>query len=352
MKTVLRGLLSLLLVALVVVLGQPGMASAAEGFNVITSPLPIKISTPPGKTVETELRIKNQGSQAEGIKVGLMKFSASGDGGQPNLYDLTSKDTFGSWVHFSPQQFTAQPNVWYSVKMTIDVPATADLGYYMAVTFSPANQPDVPRATDLKGSAATLVLLNVVTPNEKRKLDLVSFETTHNLYEYLPVDFKIKVHNSGNIYIAPVGNIFIQQGSKVVSTLDFNAAGGSVLPGSNRIFTETWKNGFPVFVDRLVNGKPVPDKHDIPKRTLKWDFTQASNLRIGHYTAKLLAVYDNGTQDVPLEASVSFWVLPWKIMLAAVAILAIVGFGIFSALRSIGRKAHGKLRGRKKDDTK
>lgn len=342
-----RALGGIVVTALVLVgMFMPTRAYAAEGFNVVTSPLPIKITTQPGKTVTEELRIKNAGNKPEGIKVGLMKFAASGDTGQPNIYDLTAKDEYGSWVTFSPQQFTAQPNVWYTVKMTINVPPTADLGYYMAVTFSPASQPDVPNATDLKGSAATLVLLNVVTPNQKRELNLVSFETDHGLYEYLPVNFKIKVHNSGNIYVAPAGNIFIQKGDKVVATVDFNAAGGSVLPGSNRVYTEYWKDGFPVFVDRLVDGKPVPDKNAIPKRNLKWDFTQVNKYRFGHFTAKLLAVYDNGKQDVPMEATVSFWVIPWKIMLVVLLILLLIGFGLFTLFRSIGRKARAGIKRR------
>lgn len=346
MKYLLRGLSAFIVGIVLVGVVSSGTAHAAEGFNVVTSPLPIKITTPPGKTVKTELRIKNSGTQAEGIKVGLMKFAASGDNGQPNIYDLTAKDSYGSWVHFSPQQFTAQPNVWYTVTMTIDVPESADLGYYMAVTFSPANQPDVPNATDLKGSAATLVLLNVVTPNQKRALELVSFETDHSLYEYLPVNFRIKVHNSGNIYIAPSGNIFIQKGNTTVSTLDFNAAGGSVLPDSNRVFKESWKDGFPLYVDRVVDGKPVPDKKGIPKQSLTWDVSHASKFRFGHFNAKLLAVYDDGKQDVPLEATVSFWVLPWKLMLVGLLILLVVGFGIYSAVRSAGRKARAGLKRR------
>lgn len=346
MKRVLR-VVSVLVLSVVMFSGfAPMNVHAAEGFNVVTSPLPIKITTPPGKTVKTELRIKNAGAKAEGIKVGLMKFAASGDTGQPNLYDLTAKDSYGKWVTFSPDQFTAQPNVWYTVTMTIDVPPSADLGYYMAVTFSPANQPDVPDATDLKGSAATLVLLNVVTPNQNRELSLVSFETEHGLYEYLPVNFKIKIKNSGNIYVAPSGNIFIQNGDKVVSTLDFNAAGGSVLPKSNRIFTETWKDGFPLYVDRVVDGKPVPDNKGIPKQSLKWDVSTASKFRFGHFSAKLLAVYDDGKQDVPLEATVDFWVIPWKIMLAIFAVLLVVGFGIFSAVRAASRKARAGLKRR------
>ncbi len=124
-----------------VLLVSPTAVQAAEGFNVITSPLPIKIATQPGKTVDTELRIKNQSNLPEGIKVGLMKFGATGETGRPNLFDLTAKDTYASWVHFSPEKFVAQPNVWNTIKMTINVPPEAGLGYYLAVTFSPSNQP-------------------------------------------------------------------------------------------------------------------------------------------------------------------------------------------------------------------
>ncbi len=281
------------------------------------------------------VRLKNPGTEPEGIKVGLMKFGASGENGQPNLYDLSAKDKYASWVHFSPQQFVAQPNVWVSVKMTINVPQDADLGYYLAVTFSRAAQPGAPEATNLKGSVATLVLLDVNSGNEKRKLDVASFSSEHGLYEYLPATFKIKLHNSGNIYVAPTGNIFIQRGNKTIDTLDFNTAGGSVLPNSNRVFSVPWRNGFPVFTDRIVGGKPVAGKGGQPKQDLKWRFTDLNKFRFGRYTAKLLVVYDDGNHDVPQESTLSFWVLPWKLMLVALLVLAIIGFGLFNALRPL-----------------
>jgi hypothetical protein len=314
-------------------------SAAEDGFSVLTSPLPIKISSAPGKTIETELRIKNTSNNPEGIRVGLMKFGPSDQTGAPTLFDVTPKDQFGSWVTFSPKQFTAQPNVWNSIKMTINIPPTADLGYYMAVTFSPANQPDVPQATNLKGSAATLVLLDVKTPNQKRKLEIAEFSTDKKVYEYLPTTFRVKIHNTGNIYIAPSGNIFIKRGDKAVETLDFNSAGGSVLPDSYRQFNIEWKDGFPLFVDKLVNGKPVPDSKAIPKKDLTWNIGNASKFRFGKYTAQVFAVYDDGKQDVPIEATVSFWVLPWKIMLVVLLVIIVVLIGIYGFFRGVFRKA-------------
>jgi len=306
-----------------------------EGFNIITSPLPLKLTTAPGRTVTIQLRMKNQGNQPEGIKVGLMKFGATGESGTPDLFNLTANDTYASWVHFSPSQFVAQPNVWDTITMTINVPKDAALGYYLAVTFSRAAQPGETGATNLNGSVATLVLLNVDTGHEKRALQIVSFSADHQLYEYLPANFKIRLHNGGDIYIAPAGNIFIARGNKTIDTIDFNDAGGSVLPNANRVFTVPWKNGFPVYQETLIHNKPQPDRHGQPKLHLKWDLGQASKLRIGHYTAKLLVVYNDGNQDVPLQASVSFWVLPWKLMLLALLILVALGFGVWTVGRSL-----------------
>lgn len=343
MRRFLRGFVALVLLVAVAIAAVPVGASAAEtptqGFNIITSPLPIKLTAKPGQTVQTELRMKNQGSQPETIKVGLMKFGATGENGQPNLFDLTSKDTYSSWVSFSPSQFVAEPNVWKTVTMTINVPQDAELGYYMAVTFSRASQPGEKRATSYKGAVATLVLLDA-GGNAQRDMELLSFKSTKGLYEYLPATFEVKLRNKGNIYISPTGNIFIERGGKVIDTLNFNEAGGSVLPDSNRVFKVKWENGFPVFKDKIVDGKPVPGKNGLAQE-LKWELKNISQFRIGKYTAKLLVVYDNGTQDVPMESQLSFWVVPWKILLVLLVLIGLLAYGLYSFVRSAVRKTKG-----------
>lgn len=342
MKWFSRASVFLLLVVAVQFVALAAPVSAAEGFNIVTSPLPIKLSTAPGRTVAAELRVKSLNTTPETIKVGLMKFGATGDSGQPNIFDLTAKDTFAQWVHFEPEQFVAEPNVWKTVKMTINVPQDASLGYYMAVTFSRASDTGKEKGTNFKGAAATLVLLEINNGNEKRSLQFVDFSVDHKVYEYLPVNFKVKVHNNGNIYLAPKGNIYIQKGDKPVSSIIFNEAEGSVLPASNRVYNVPWKSGFPLYTDRVVNNKPVDDGHGHTAQDLKWDFTQFNRFRIGHYTAKLLVVYDDGTHDVPLESTVSFWVIPWKLLLLALVVLLLIGYGVWMLSRSFIRRAqHG-----------
>ena len=55
---------------------------------------------------------------------------------------------------------------------------------------------------------------------------------------------------------------------------------------------------------------------------LTWNFADASKLRFGKYTAHLFLVYDDGMRDVPIEGTVTFWVVPWRLL----------GAGLFIAL--------------------
>ena len=348
----LAGIFGLVVTAFVLSGSHAAAAPAAQpGFNILTSPLPIKISTSPGKTVKTEIRFKNLNNTAEGVKVSLLRFGASGEEGQPNLFDLTAKDTYSKWVHFSPSEVLAQPNVWNTITMTIDVPANADLGYYLAVALSPSNTTTLPGAASLKGSAATLVLLNVNTGNEKRNLDLVQFTSSRGLYEYLPATFNVKIRNNGNIYVAPTGNLFVFKGNTQIAAVNFNTAGASILPNTNRTLKTDWTDGFPLYKNKIVDGKTIPDERAVPKQNLTWDFTHINKLRIGRYSAKVLVVYDDGKQDVPLEATVNFWVFPWKIMLVGLLVVAVIGVGLFSFGRGLYRRArergNGYRRGRR-----
>jgi hypothetical protein len=345
-------LLTALLLALALVV--PGRSHADTGFSVITSPLPINLVTKPGGSVSTQLRIKNTGLGTQKIKVGLMKFGASGNDGTPTIADRGPGDSYFDWVSFSPSVFDAPSNIWMSVTMTINTPKTAALGYYYAVTFSPAS--GITNSTNqnhesIIGSTATMVLLEVQVPNERRSLHIDNFTADHKFYQFLPAEFKVNVHNDGNIHIVPKGNIFISRGNKTVANISINDAGGNVLPSTNRVFSLSWQDGFPVYVDKLVDGKPVNNKNGEPKRNLQWNFPKASHLRFGHYTAKLLLVYNNGTSDVPLQATLSFWVVPWTLIFIIIAIPVVPALLVYLLMRWRFKKRLAKERGNIKHES-
>lgn len=327
---------------------------AREGFNLTLSPLPISLVTKPGQSVSTPIRVQNTGTQAVRLKVSLMKFSAKGTAGEPAIAEPTAQDTYTKWVSFSKTSFVAQPGVFNEVTMTIKPPKEAAFGYYYAVVFSQDNgdQPAVPNQNKVNGAVASLVLLDVQAPGERRQLEVASFKSAKKVYQYLPAEFNILVKNPGNIHVMPSGNIFIKRagGKDFIGTLSINAEQGTILPNSSRQFTATWNDGFPSYEIKRQNGQIVSDKRGKPIRELNWDLKNASKLRIGHYTASMTLVYNDGQRDVPIEGEVSFWVIPWVPFFIMLFILILFGVGIFVIIRSVVRRAKG-LRKKKPNAT-
>lgn len=327
-------------------LGHVPLAYAApppDGpLNLTISPALVNLVTKPGQTVTTDLRVKNSGTQTEHLQLNLLKFGASGDTGQPQLMGRGPSDDYFDWAHFSTTTITAEPNVWMTVKMTITAPPKAAGGYYYAAVFARQN-PNVAQKNQsaVQGGTATLVLLDVEAPAVKHAAKIVSFTADRKFYEFLPATFTVRMRNDGDVHLAPVGSVFIKRGSARVDLLDFNTAHGNILPHTNRAFTITWQNGFPVYTERHQGNTVVSDKHGQPVRKLTWDFNSPlSKVRFGHYTADLLAVYDNGQEDVPLEATVSFWVLPWRLLGVVALALLFGGAGIWATSRGLWQKAH------------
>ncbi|CAN5379813.1 hypothetical protein BH10PAT3_BH10PAT3_3040 [soil metagenome] len=315
-------------------------------FNLVTSPLPINLAGKPGTTLTTDIRIKNGGTVTEQLKTSLMKFKAYGEEGKPGLADRESGDDYFDWVSFTPNKFEARPNEWINVKMTIKLPADAAFGYYYAAVFSRASEPakSNDKQNIIVGSTAVLVLVEAQVPNAKRIASIKSFTANKKSYEFLPAKFTIKIKNSGNIHLIPTGNIFISRGGKNVATLSVNRASGNILPDSNRIFTASWNDGFPVYVAQEAGGKAVLDTNGKQVESLRWDISKVSKLKFGHYTAKLLMVYDDGTRDVPLEATLSFWVLPWRVIFIGIAIPAIPSIVVYLFTRWRFKKRMAKMK--------
>jgi hypothetical protein len=234
--------------------------------------------------------------------------------------------------------------------MTVNVPKTAAYGYYFAVQFHLANSlSTVPGQTGIQGAADIFVLLNAEAPGEVSKANIASFSVDHKYYEFLPVNFSIRVHNSGNIHVAPYGNIFITRGKSRIASININSTLGNILPGSNRLFTASWTNGFPVYEDVLDgNGQTISNGHGGVKQKLVWNFSKVPDLRFGHYTAQLVLVYSNGTSDIPITATAGFWVIPWRLIIAILVIAVFVGIGFWSTFKKVHRafkKGYGSYKG-------
>jgi len=348
----------LLITSMVVLLVTPGAfaadADTGSNFNLTSSPLAVNLAARPGATVTTPLRVQNTGDQSETINVSLQKFGAFGTGGMPTIEAPSESDDFIKWASFSKTSFKAEPGQWTDITMTLKVPRTAAFGYYYAVVFSTdQKRPEFTdgRRTGVNGAVASLVLLDVNALGAKRELTIEDFISVKKIYEYAPASFEIKVKNPGNVHTIPSGNIFISRsaGSEILSTLSINPGQGNVLPGSERLFTVNWDDGWPVFADKRINGQVISDEDGKPVKQLDWSSNNLNKFRFGKYTASVTLVYNDGTNDVPIEGTVSFWIIPWKILGVSLIVLLLVLYAFYVLGRNIVRRLR---RGGRKSEPK
>ncbi len=299
-------------------------------FMVVVSPPSIGAEVLPGHSTAIDLKVQNQGIATEHVKVTLMKFSAQGQNGTPKLEDFEPSDDFDSWVSFSKTKFDAEPSVWNTITMTIKPPVGAAFGYYYAVIFSRDGAAPTKGQSNLLGAVASLVLLDVKAPGAKRQAVISEFSTPNKVQEFLPVDFTVRMHNTGNTHVAPRGNIFITRNGKNVATLEVNLKKGYILPDSYRKFTATWSDGTPVYRVKTADGKTVLDKNNKPVSELNWDKFGLSKLRAGKYNAKLVMVYNDGQGDVAQTSYLSFWIMPWRVLAVVAALSLVVVAGLWT----------------------
>lgn len=312
----------------------------ARDFSLQVSPSPIVQTVKPGVQQTTELRIKNNGNQAEELKIELRDFSVDAASGEIKLGDEQPREV-KDWVRFANPVFKVERGQTFTQRIILDTPASAGFTYSFALLIKRAAAPAPTGGTQaLEGSVAVFTLLDVDRPGAKRKFEIVEFATKKRVYEYLPTEFTLRAKNTGNTLVQPAGNIFVQRGSnsaEPLAVLPANPTGGYILPGMTRSFTSSWEDGFPVYKTRQAAAGVEP------QRQLAWDWGNLGKFRIGKYVAKVVTVYNDGERDVPVEAEVSFWVVPWKLLLGVLIVALIMVIGIASLVRGtfrLRRKAH------------
>jgi hypothetical protein len=311
----------------------PANANAAEGeFYLQVSPSPLVTTLKPGQQSTLDLKVRNAGTETEKLTITPRSFKVNNDGKVE--FNDTQAPEVAEWINFREKDFSVEPGQWFDQQVTIDVPKDAGFSYSFAllITRQKAETPNVDKGQELKGQVAVFALLNIDRPGAVRELQLESLKTEAGIYEYLPSKLDLRLKNTGNTIVRPSGNVFIQRGSQdtePIDTLAVNQAGGYILPGTVRSLAVDWDNGFPV-VKKDTQQSPTREYVD-------WDWSNLSNIRFGHYTAKAVVIYNDGQRDIPLMAEVGFWVIPWKLLLGVLVILALLAFGVWSVVRQIMR---------------
>lgn len=300
---------------------NPVITEPITPINITVSPVTLVLDTAPGTPASAAIKVMNNGAEPENLEVAVATFTADSNGARPVIAPFSPNDPAQFWLSVDEPTFTVVPQQWKTLSVRFSPPPEASLTHYYALIIRRQVEAQAEAgATAVTGAPAILVLTKINSPHLRPELQVVGFRTTRWWYEFLPVEFEVDVKNTGNVHLAPMGNVFIDsQSKKDAGVLSVNQGMGYVLPNTVRTFALKWEDGFPLFTT-----------DDAGKKRLTWDLSKIQNFRFGRYVAHLLLVYDSGERDVPIEGEIVFWVVPVRViavLLVAISLMA-VGIGL------------------------
>ncbi len=293
--------------ALSTVFSVVGIATAQEITRTITVVYPVvEQKLDPGKYVEGVTKVINQSNVPLTFQAAVEDFTVVDSVGTPNILPpgtLNNKYSAAAWLGISPSTFTLKPGENQTLSYYLRVPFNARPGgHYAAVVYTP----DVKSAGSknsggvVQSQVGSLFKITVNGPVTE-KANVVKF-FANPFQEYGPVKILTQIKNMGDLHFSPKGTI-------TVSGLFFNKS------------------------EDL-------SKHDIfPEAARDFENTIGQTLMIGRYKAELLANYGINN-NLPLTATVYFWVFPWRITVVIILIIVaiILGWMYFKKRKKDGSK--------------
>lgn len=275
------------------------------------------LNVDPGETINTELNLRNISSSDLIVSAQINDFVASGEDGTPKIL-LDEEEmadnpySFREWVAPMPEQLLVPQEV-KTLPITIEVPEDASPGgHYGVVRFS-ANAPELDgEGVSLSASLGTLMLVTVSGDTDK-SLEIEEFSSrkddqTGTFFESAPLNFLIRLRNTGNTHVEPRGQVTItDMFGRTTATLNVNLPPRNILPESIRAFNAD------------LDGSVIGDK---------WLF--------GRYTADLNLEYDDGNQTV--SDTITFWVIPYRLIALGIVALIAAFFALRAAIKRYNQR--------------
>jgi hypothetical protein len=300
--------------------------SSETGQALEIAPPVVTLVANPGQTINSQISLRDVSTTKLLVTNQINDFTASGEDGTPKLLigeGESSPYSMKDW--FRPiGQLTLNPKEIQNLPFTIDVPASAAPGSYFSVVRFTASAPELDgTGVALSASLGALVFLRV-NGDAHEKLTIASFTAsvqktgkTQKLFEGTPINFVVRVKNEGNVHEQPAGQVIIKDMfGKTVAGINVNLPPRNILPGTIRRFEST--------LDKSVIGK---------------------KMLFGFYRAEVTIKDAKGQIS---KDQLSFWVIPWKLMLFGV-IGVVVGFIVLrNMIRNYNRRIVERATGTKK----
>jgi len=232
-----KGLLSLGLAVLFLLVFFPRLAQAQKSAGLSISPPSFEFTTGKGQVLENTIRLENLTNRPLKLTVYPQNFTAYGQGGQVELTDEETNFAIAKWITYDTKELTIAPKGDYLFTFQINIPVGAEPGsHYGAVVFRSKEGQTDETGSRLAQEIGSLILLKI-PGNLYESARLVSFIPETKWFKADKAKLIALVENTGNIHVKPYGSIVVKNlFNQTVYTHE--VIGRNVLPGSKRLFDE------------------------------------------------------------------------------------------------------------------
>ncbi len=317
---------------------------SAIAASITVSPPKFEISAEKGQVLQREITITNGDAVDLTLNVSAANFTASGESGEAAFSEDNANSAFSlsSWLTLPKDIITVPAGGKLNVPFTVSVPPQAESGgHFGTIFFSPITAGGGNIAVQQKVGVLLLVRVagDVLEQGKLEsfgaygadlKADDVAAASDQTFFEDFPLALGVRFTNTGNVHTKPTGKITIKNtfgqalarigekaiitptgavtGSEITDYIPVNDRNGNVLPNSSRVFLQPWQGYGSYTLDDQGN------------RLITW-----RGLGFGRYTAELELSY--GGKELPKQV-IHFWIIPWKILLIIIIILAALILGL------------------------
>lgn len=308
-------LLGLIIAPLVLIASATAQDDNQAGNGLRITPVRQELILAPGQQDSYEIEITNVSSgDMESVVAILNDFESDNETGQPRLLvrdDQSSPFSLKDYVTL-PEPFSLKAGESRSVTVGVNLPTDVSPGgYFGAVRFAPSTLGNIDEGNVALTASVGSILLVSVPGDVPEGMTLEKIEarrggSSSTFFETAPDIAAATLKNTGNTILKPFGQVIVKDifGNEV-HRYEFNGGQlrGNVLPQSSRTFED-------------------------PIENISW---------IGRYTIEANLSFGEGGGTI-LQGKTTFWVIPWKILLVVIALIAAVVWVATKGVKTYNRK--------------
>jgi hypothetical protein len=290
--------------------------TAQQGSGIGITPAVIEEPGNPGEVKERSITVTNLSDTEQKYYIYTRDIVGVKDDNSPvyapeNIE--TTKYELSSWISLGVSEIVVPPRGNVAVPFVLTVPTDAPPGSHFGAVFISVEPPRLRSTGAAVGYEVANIVVITVAGDAATRAEIREFSTKRFVHSALNVDFSVRIKNTGNVLVRPMGPLEItNMFGKRVAVFTFNESQGGVFPDADRDFEFNWKS---------------------------------EDIGFGRYEARVSPVFGDAQGRQTISSTVTFWVLPMNIIGPAAGVLAVLLLTIYIGVRLYVRRTVAMIAG-------